>query len=54
MHVSVSICHEMLNPVMFFNWCCEKLLGNYLLLFRNSVLKVINNGDTKVTVSKCK
>jgi hypothetical protein len=40
-HVSVSICHEMLNPVMLFNWCCAKLLGNYLSLFRNSILNVL-------------
>ena len=40
-HVSVSICHEMLNPVMLFNWCCAKLLGNYLSLFRDSVLNVL-------------
>jgi len=41
MHVSVSICHEMLNSVILFNWCFAKLLGNYLSLFRNSVLKVL-------------
>ena len=41
MHVSVSVCHEMLNPVMLFNWCCAILLGNCLSLFRNSVIKIL-------------
>jgi hypothetical protein len=48
MHVSVSICHEMLNPVMPFNWCCAILLGNYLSLFRNSVIKVLITATLKL------